>query len=72
MKKTIISLSLVTCMALGLGAHNLGIITNIKDDHKNDVSMNLSLENDGTSLLGAKGLPGNVGPLAGPGETEPK
>ncbi len=63
MKKTIISLSLVTCMALGLGMHNLGIITNMKDDHKNDISMNLSLKNDGTSF---------VGPFARPGEGEPK
>jgi hypothetical protein len=63
MKKTIISLSLVTCMALGLGVHNLGIITNMKDYHKNDITMNLSLENDGTSF---------VGPMRGPGETEPK
>ncbi|WP_346889939.1 hypothetical protein [Clostridium sp. UBA1056] len=39
MKKTIISLSLVICMALGLGAHNLGINTGIKDDHKNNTSI---------------------------------
>jgi len=50
-------------MALSLGIYNLGIITNMKDDHKNDISMNLSLENDGTSF---------VGPFGRPGEGEPK
>ena len=63
MKKTIISLSLVTCMALGLGAYNLGIITNTKDNHKNDISIILSLKNYGTSILG---------PMYRPGEGEPK
>jgi len=62
MKKTIISLSLVTCMALGLGAYNLGINTIIKDNHKNDISMNLSLANNGTSPARSICDPGNFGP----------
>jgi len=60
MKKTIISLSLVTCMALGLGAYNLGINTGIKDDHKNN-----------TSIEQLRG-PIVIEPLSGPGEIEPK
>ena len=60
MKKTIISLSLVTCMALGLGAYNLGIINNMKDNHKNN-----------TSIEQLRG-PIVIEPLRGPGEGEPK
>lgn len=48
MKKIIISLSLVICMALGLGAHNLGI--------------NLSLENDGTIVIEPLRGPGEIEP----------
>jgi len=62
MKKTIISLSLVTCMAFGLGAYNLGMNTDMKDNHNNDISINLSLENDGTSFVGPMGLPGDIEP----------
>ena len=60
MKKTIISLSLITCMALGLGAYNLGITTNIKDNHENDISMNLSLENARTIVINPLGAPGDI------------
>ena len=63
MKKTIISLSLVTCMLLNLGIYNLGMINNMKDNHKSDISIILSLKNDVLSILGMKGYPG---------ETEPK
>ena len=52
MKKTIISLSLVICMALGLSVHNLGMST----------SMNLSLENDGTLILSPACYPGDIAP----------
>ena len=60
MKKTIISLSLVTCMTLGLGAHNLGIITDMKENHNNNISMNLSLENNDTPISRAKADPGDI------------
>jgi len=60
MKKTIISLSLVTCMALGLGANNLGIITDMKDNHNNDISMNLLLKNDDASPVGRVCAPGDI------------
>ena len=43
---------------LSLGIYNLGIITNVENNHRNDISMNLSLENNDTSLLGMKGDPG--------------
>jgi len=59
MKKTIISLSLVTCMTLGLGVHNLGMITDMKDNHKNDISMNLSLKNDDASPVARVCAPGD-------------